>query len=461
MKILLTGGTGFIGRKMCRALALQGHELVLLTRNKQAAKYTVPAPHLALEWSDASGLVHPEDVSVLGNLDAVIHLAGESIIGRRWSPAFKEKIRNSRVDGTRSLIQLLEQSGNSRVKLFITASAVGYYGDCGERAVTESDASGSDFLAQICKEWENTLFNSTLLNTRKIALRIGVVLGKGGGALEKMLPAFTSGAGATLGSGHQWMSWIHVDDLVSIILECIRNQKIAGPVNACSPTAVTNQEFTEVLTRFLKSVHFLNVPSSVLRVALGEVAQTLLTGQRVIPEKLKSLEFQFQYPKIDSAFQAILGDSAALGNEEFLAQLWIPQPIEKVFEFFGAAKNLETITPPWLGFKIRSQSTPDIQKGTLIEYELKLHGIPLKWRTEISQWNPPTHFVDTQLTGPYHFWRHTHRFLSLHGGTLIEDQVLYQLPLGLLGRVVAGSYVRKDVKKIFAYRTQKIFDLLA
>ncbi|MEO5970841.1 MAG: DUF1731 domain-containing protein, partial [Bdellovibrionia bacterium] len=252
-----------------------------------------------------------------------------------------------------------------------------------------------------------------------------------------------------------------IDDLVSIIMTCLVNEKIIGPVNACAPNPVTNQEFTEKLASCLHKPSILKVPSPFLRAAVGEVAQALLSSQRTIPDKLKSLNFYFKYPRIDLALRAIFADSYALGYNEFLGQSWISKPIEEVFEFFASASNLEAITPPWLKFKVLSQSTSNLQKGTLIKYGLKLHGLPMKWKTEISQWNPPLNFVDTQLQGPYNFWQHTHSFRSLNGGTLIEDRILYRLPMGIVGGLLAGPFVKNDIKQIFAYRSKKIFEALS
>lgn len=461
MKVLLTGATGFIGRQLCRALALEGHELIVVTRNKSMTKFKIPAPHTALEWGEVSDRTTASKCPSLKNLDAVIHLAGESIVSKRWSPAFKKKIFSSRVDGTKSVIQLLEHSGNPHPSVFIAASAVGYYGDGGSEVITESQPSGSGFLAQVCQQWESALFDSSLSETRKIALRIGVVLGKGGGALEKMIPPFRLGGAASLGTGRQWMSWIHIDDLISVILKSLVNDQISGPINACAPNPVTNREFTHALAHALRSVSVLKIPGPVLKAVLGEFASTLLASQRVVPEKLQKLGFEFQYPQLNLALESVVGDSYALGYDEFLSQCWIPRPIDEVFDFFASAHNLEAITPPWLNFKILSQSTVKIAQGTLVNYQLRLHGLPIKWRTEISQWNPPSNFMDTQLQGPYQFWQHRHRFLPLNGGTLIEDHVLYRLPLSVFGRLVAGSFVKNDVSKIFAYRSQKIFDLLS
>jgi uncharacterized protein (TIGR01777 family) len=460
MKVLLTGATGFVGKQLCKALALQGHELVVLTRSA-AAKSSIPAPHTAIECADISDLSNVHDTSFLEGLDAVIHLAGESIVGKRWSATFKEKIHKSRVQGTQSLIELLGRVKGPKPKVFITASAIGYYGDCGDQLIDESHPAGSDFLSQICKDWEGALFDASIPGIRKVALRLGIVLGKGGGALEKMIPAFATGFGATLGNGKQWMSWVHIDDLVSIFLRALTDESISGPLNACSPDPVTNQTFTEVLSETLQSLSVLSIPRPILSAALGELTAALIGSQRIVPERLNSIGFKFHYSKLGEALLSILGDSYAQGYDEFLAQCWVPRPIEEVYAFFATAHNLEVITPQFLNFKILSQSTPEIQAGTLIDYRLTLHGLPLKWRTEITEWNPCSSFVDSQIRGPYRYWRHMHNFTPMKGGTLIEDHVLYRLPMAIFGKLLAGPFVKKDVAHIFAYRTQKIFELLA
>jgi uncharacterized protein (TIGR01777 family) len=454
MKILITGATGFIGRSLCKALALQDHELIVLTRNPSEAREKIPAPHTALDWNQI-----PQN---LNSIDAVVHLAGESIVAQRWTPAFKARLRDSRIQSTRTLIELFQRPGVKKPKVFISASAIGYYGHCGSEPLPESHPAGSDFLAQLCREWEAQLFEADLGETRKVAVRIGVVLGKGGGALDTLIPAFrNTGMAATLGNGKQWMSWIHLDDLIPIFIESLNQTQISGPINACSPHPVTNQEFTESMAKVLHTWGKIKVPSAALKATQGEFADSLLSSQRVVPQKLQALAFPFRHPNLSEALHHLLGDSAAQGYEEFLNDCWVPRPIHEVFEFFAAAKNLETITPPWLNFKITSQSTPQIAKGTLINYRLKIHGLPVRWRTEITEWDPPMTFRDVQLKGPYQTWRHTHRFTSLRGGTLIEDRVLYRLPLGWLGRLFGGAFVKKDVKTIFGYRSKKIFGLFA
>ena len=459
MKILITGATGFVGKAVCEALGKEGHELVAVTRDPIRARSLIPAPHQAIQW-DFSDAKTPSDLSALQNIDAVIHLAGESILGQRWTSKFKKQLYESRVNPTRNLISLLKSNSKTLPKCVITASAVGFYGSTEDSFLDETSPPGSDFLAQLCQDWEKALFDAPLGTTRKVALRIGIVLGKGGGALERMVDPFSMGFGGPLGNGSQWMSWIHLKDLVAIILESLKNDQLSGPVNCCSPYPVTNREFTDTLAKSLNTRAFLPVPKAALKAGLGEGAVALLSSQRVTPNCLKKINFSFKYPELKAALADILGEKLAQGYFEFEQKCWIPLPIREVFQFFSEAGNLEKITPPWLGFQILSQSTEKVMAGTTIDYRIRLHGIPIVWRTEISTWNPPHEFTDIQLKGPYQIWEHTHRFSELGNGTLMEDRVLYKLPMGFLGKLVAGSYVKGDVSKIFSYRNTRIYDLL-
>ncbi|MFZ9596250.1 MAG: TIGR01777 family oxidoreductase [Bdellovibrionia bacterium] len=459
MKILITGGTGFIGQAVCEALGHQGHELVVITRNPDQARCVIPAPHQALKW-DFLNTEPLQDTQALQNIDAVIHLAGESILGQRWTTEYKDRLYRSRVTATENLIETLKKHSQTFPKVFLSASAIGYYGDRGDEVLEESAQPGAGFLAQICQDWEKALEKLPQGSTRSVALRIGIVLGQGGGALKEMLGPFSLGVGGPLGGGSQWMSWIHLNDLVKIILESLHRDSLSGPVNCCSAQPVRNREFTQTLAKSLRTHAWIPAPKLGLQAALGEGSCALLSSQRVEPKKLKDAHFTFEYPTLDLALDSIFSDNEACGLSELKQKCWIPLPIESVFEFFSDARNLEKITPPWLHFKILGQSSEQIQAGTTIDYQLKLHGIPLRWRTEISSWNPPHEFTDTQLKGPYRVWKHTHRFSPLRGGTLMEDRVLYQIPMGYLGKLVAGSWVKGDVTEIFRYRNTTIFDLL-
>ena len=249
------------------------------------------------------------------------------------------------------------------------------------------------------------------------------------------------------------MSWVHVRDLAGLVCHAIETSSMTGPFNAVSPHPVTNAEFTRTLGKVLKRPHLIPVPGFVLKIIMGEASQVVLTSQKVIARKAVGYEFEF------SELKAALKDICGRKDHELLLEQWVPRPIDEVFGFFSDAKNLELLTPPHLKFKVLSSSTDPLQAGTLIDYKLQLHGIPFRWQSLIGEWNPSTHFSDTQMRGPYKKWHHTHTFIEQDGGTLIRDHALYQLPLGVPGDTVAYYFVKKDLEKIFSYRITKTREL--
>lgn len=454
MKILLTGGTGVIGRQLGKELVRKGHELIVISRSAEKAKMIVPFPCEVLEGDLGQSIVSD---SKLNSIEAVIHLAGENVGEGRWSEDRKNKILESRSVLTENLLSSLKLS--SKLKCVIAASAVGYYGDRKEESLTEESSLGQGFLAKVCQEWEDAILKSDL-NVRKVILRTGVVLTLDGGALPKMILPFQFGIGAALGNGQQFLSWIHIQDMVNMYIQALEDSTYEGIFNAVAPNPVTNAFLTKAIGQRLNKMVGPAAPSFVLKTVLGEMAAIVLDSQRVIPRKLQEKKFQFLFSTIESALDdllVVLKD----GNLIFKAEQYLKAPRPKVFSFFSDAFNLEEITPPLLNFKIKKVSTQDIQKGTLIDYRLKIHGIPVNWRTEISTWNPNSEFVDEQLNGPYKKWHHTHRFEDLGPGTLMTDIVIYQLPVGVLGWILAGALVKRDIEKIFSYRRSKVHQIFS
>ena len=298
MKLVVTGATGFIGTPLCARLLEQGHTLTLFTRGSprdagSAAKRWVHwRPGEIREWGGA-----------LDGVDGVIHLAGEPIAAKRWTPVQRRRIESSRIEGTRSLVQAIANT-NSRPKFLINASAVGYYGPRGDEIVSEETSPGNDFLSQVCRGWEDEAKKAEQLGLRVVRLRTGIVLGSGGGALAKMVPPFKFFAGGPLGSGQQWMSWIQLEDHVRLILELIENPRASGAVNATAPNPVRNKEFCQTLGKVLRRPCWAPVPGFALRLMLGEMAEMLLTGQRVMPAVAQKLGFQYRYPKLEEALRA-------------------------------------------------------------------------------------------------------------------------------------------------------------
>jgi uncharacterized protein (TIGR01777 family) len=448
MKILMTGATGFIGRQVILHLRDQGHTLVVLTRDKEKARVRLPVSCPVFPWPNTD---QPPPREAFEGVDAVVHLAGENIINR-WTVTRKKKIIHSRIQSTHQLVSMM-QDLDHKPKTFVCASAIGYYGDRGDELLDESAEPGKGFLPDLCQQWEEAARQAEGSGIRVVSLRMGVVLGHDGGALQPMLPPFRMGFGGKVASGKQWMSWIHVRDLAGLVLHALETDTLKGPVNAVSPQPIPNAEFTQTLSSVLKRPHFFPVPGFVLKIIMGEAAQVVLTSQRVIAQKED--RYSFVFPQLKEALKEICSRE----DHELLLEQWVPRPMDEVFDFFSDAKNLELLTPSHLKFKVLNSSADSLQAGTLIDYKLQLHGIPFRWQSLIDEWNPSTHFSDTQLRGPYKKWHHTHTFIEQDGGTLIRDHAFYRLPFGVPGDTVAYFFVKRDLEKIFSYRIAKTREL--
>jgi len=304
MKALVTGATGFVGPRLLRLL----DKPVVVSRNPDRARQSIG--HLAgriVRWDPMVGPPPPE---AFEGIDVVYHLAGESVAGARWTTAQKARIRDSRVVGTRHLVQGIAQAATKPATL-VSASAVGYYGSRGDEELTESASPADDFLARVCVEWEQEAMAADRLGVRVVTARTGIVLGSGsGGALAKMLTPFKLGAGGPLGNGRQWMPWIHVADLARLYVHAADHGEIRGPMNSVAPNPVRNSEFTKALGRQLHRPAFMPAPYLGLRLVFGEFAQVLFASQRVIPRVALDTGFTFQFPDITSALREILAAAA-------------------------------------------------------------------------------------------------------------------------------------------------------
>ncbi len=454
MKILVTGGTGFVGQSLGRELVRQGHELNVLTRNAEKAPLYSSYPARFFSWDGEKDKVPKE---ALQGIEAVIHLAGESIAEGRWTQKRKTQLRNSRILSTQNLFESFK-SAKIVPKVIVGTSAIGYYGYSRSVNITEDSPAGGDFVADLCHEWEaETLKAKSLFpQARLVIVRVGVVIGEGGGFLGKLVPLFQRGAGAILGSGKQWVSWVQMDDLVRIFSEALNNEKYEGVLNATAPHPVTNAELTRKLAEHLKVSLLPAVPGIMLRLIYGELSQLLVNGAAVTSKKLPALGFKFQSRTFGEALKKSL-PTLEKGEAQIVFHQWVPFRREKVFPFFADENNLEKITPEWLKFRVVSRTEGLMRTGTEIDYKLSLHGLPLKWKSKIEAWKPDQSFVDTQLKGPYEKWHHFHQLEDLGKGTLLTDRVTYKLHMGLLGRAVAGQYVLKDVSRIFRHRQKAIY----
>jgi len=299
MKLVIAGGTGFIGSALCTRLLERGHSLTILTRSPSPA--TISASKKWITWEPGSVGAWE---GALDGADGVINLAGESIAAKRWTEAQKERIRSSRVKTTHALVAAIAKA-KEKPKFLLNASAVGYYGPHGDEILTEETGPGNDFLSRVCVEWEEEGRKAESYGLRVIRLRTGVVLGSGG-ALAKMVPPFKLFAGGPLGTGRQWMSWIHIEDEIGLILFSMDNPNAHGAINATAPSPVTMKEFCKTLGRVLHRPSWAPVPAFALRLLLGEMADMLVTGQRVIPAEAQRLGHNFRYPTLYEALQACM-----------------------------------------------------------------------------------------------------------------------------------------------------------
>jgi uncharacterized protein (TIGR01777 family) len=297
-RLLITGGSGFIGSRLVPVLSGQGYAVTVLTRYPERT---------AQQFNHAvSTISRLDSLEATATFDVVINLAGQGIADKRWSRVVKEQLRESRLTITKNLINYL-QSIENKPELLISGSAIGYYGGQGEDPVDEKTSCGSGFSSKLCVDWEREAQRAEALGVRTCYLRTGIVLGKNGGALSKMLPAFRLGLGGRMGTGRQWMSWVHIDDLIGMILCLIHNKTIQGAVNGTAPNPVTNKTFSSTLARALKRPAFIPMPAFVLKLMLGEMAQELLlSGQRVMPKKMLDAGYDFQYTELESALREVM-----------------------------------------------------------------------------------------------------------------------------------------------------------
>ncbi|MBH0196119.1 MAG: TIGR01777 family protein [Nitrospira sp.] len=309
MNIVVSGGTGFIGRALCTTLSRCGHRIVILTRNAGAAFRVLGTTMTAVEWTGRDRGTWEES---LERADAVINLAGEPIANTRWTNARKQLLFDSRVLVTRLLVGAISRR-SLKPPVLINASGIGYYGTSDDRLLDEGVACGTGFLADLCLAWEAEAMRAAEFGTRVVILRTGMVLEADGGALPRMLLPFRLFAGGPIMPGTQWVSWIHRCDHIGLIQWALANNHVSGPLNAVAPGPVTMKTFCEVLGRVLHRPSWLPVPGFALNMLLGELGTLMTTGQRITPAKAMAEGYRFQYPTLEPAFQAILtGTTAAL-----------------------------------------------------------------------------------------------------------------------------------------------------
>lgn len=467
MHVFVTGGTGLVGRALIQRLLGCGFEVTAWVRSAHRARQRL-GPSVKLCSTNAPAT---ELSNILCSVDAVVNLAGEGVLDQAWTTARKQALRSSRVELTARLIEAC-RAASRPPRVILSASAVGYYGDAGDRVLGEHSPAGSGFLAQLCVDWELAARNAEAWGARVALLRIGIVLSRDGGALAAMLPAFALGLGGPLGSGSQYVPWIHLEDLVGIIVHALEDSRFSGPINCVATEPVTSRQFAAVLGDVLSRPALVRAPQWALRLALGERAQVVLQSQRAEPEALSTWRHVFEHPRLEAALRhciargaditirrADAADRRQLPCEpgyvlEHRSRLHVRQ--EEAFAFFCRAENLGLITPSFMRFELLGEPPRAIREGTEINYRIALGPVPLRWRTVIRSWQPPDSFVDTQRNGPYALWWHEHHLQADGETTLMLDRVYYRPPLGWLGRIAHFMLVGRLLRAIFGYRAEAI-----
>lgn len=302
-RVVITGGSGFVGRRLVEALLARGDEAIVLTRDPSRARAHLPSGARAVAWTPERPGPWTDEIDAAG---AVVHLAGEPV-AQRWTPEVRARIVSSRVDTTRIIVDAMAR-GPRRPPVFVCASAIGYYGPRPpDEDLDEDSAPGSDFLAGVVKRWEAEARRAAEYGVRDVELRIGVVLGEGGGAMDRMILPFKLFAGGPIGSGKQAVSWIHRDDVVGLVLLAIDDERVRGPINATAPSPVTSAELARALGRVLRRPSWLPAPAFAVKLALGEAAEVVTSGQRVLPKRALALGYAFREPAIEPALRSFLG----------------------------------------------------------------------------------------------------------------------------------------------------------
>ncbi|MEO8258871.1 MAG: TIGR01777 family oxidoreductase [Acidobacteriota bacterium] len=459
MRVLIVGATGFIGRALIPLLQREGHSVVAWVRSGVNARSRLGADVELIPADEGFDAL----VSALERSDAVVNLAGEPLLGCRWTPARRARLEQSRITVTDRLVRAIGAAA-VRPGVLISGSAVGYYGDRGGETLTETSASGDDFLARLCRAWERAAQPADPLGLRVVRLRTGVVLGRGGGALAPMLPPFKLGLGGPIGSGKQYLPWIHLHDLVKIIAVALVDDRYRGPVNGVAPEQATSRSFARALGRAVHRPAILPLPALVLKAIFGQAATVLLASQRVEPTALLQRSFAFDFPTLDAALADIVGgatvtispaglrpEGAGAARYVLRTRTVVAAPLADTFAFFSKAANLGLITPAAMKFSIQGQAPP-MARGATIDYRVRVGPLPVRWRTRITRWEPGRSFVDLQEAGPYRLWWHEHTFQADGERTVMEDRVYYAPPFGILGRLAHRLFIGATLRTIFQYR---------
>ncbi len=468
MRIFVTGATGFIGRALVLRLLRDGHEVQAWSRSQAKARAALGAD-VDVAGGDDLALVRAID-----GCDAVVHLAGEPVLPGRWTRTRKAALVRSRVGFTHRVVAAC-QAARRPPAVLVCASAVGIYGDGGDTALTEQSPAGTGFLANLCKRWEEAA--GAAHDQRVASVRIGIVLGRGGGALASMLPLANAGLLGPMGSGRQYLPWIHIDDLTEALISGLQDPRFEGPINLVGPDPVPQAEFARAIGRALGRPAFAPAPAFAIRAMLGEASMALLEGQRAYPERLRELGFEFRFASLDAAladivddddaanvrpFDGMLQDAAGLDylrenppTHELTAQIRVPVPISEAWRFFSNPDNIGPLSPPDYAMELDKDVL--LAEGARFTHGMSLGPVPLKWHGRFVAVAPGERFVDVQDGGPWRTFWHEHRFeADGPDHTILHDRVLLRAPAGLIGRIAMPLALIPRLCTLFAYRRQAI-----
>lgn len=471
MKVLVTGATGFIGRPLCLRLLGAGHTVRALSRGPDRARGVLPTDVEIVGGSSRSG---DGLVAAVDGTDGVIHLAGESIASGRWSRDTKARIRSSRVDLTRQLVSAIGDAAHPP-SILVSGSAVGLYGSRGDEFLDEDSAAGEGFLADVARDWEAAAQAAEGQGLRVVRCRTGVVLGPDGGALPKMALPFRVGLGGPVGTGRQYVPWIHQDDMVESLLRCLEDPELSGPVLAVAPQQATNRDLCEAIGAALGRPSWLPAPSLALRVALGEAADLVLDSLRCTPTRLQERGFQFRFGSLEPALADLLQPRGAtfariqpadLPDHPYVARRkprhrltaadLVAAPVDEVFAFFSQPRNLGALSPAGLALSILGEVPAPMTVGSTMRYGFSLGPVPLRWQAEVIRWEDQRGFTDIQHGGPYRSWWHEHDFEAVPGGTRVQDRVLFAAPLGPIGDLAGALAIEQTLARIFDFRRRAL-----
>ena len=474
MHVLVTGATGFIGRALCLRLARDGHQVTAWVRDRERARGVLGPDCGLIETGDEGAMSR-----AAATVDAIINLAGEPIMGGRWTRARKARLHESRLGPTRAMVALVRDAARlGRAPVLISTSAVGWYGSRGDEVLDEGGDPGEGFAAELCAAWEAAALEAADM-TRVVIARIGIVLGREGGALASLLPLSRALLGGPIAGGAQWTPWIHLDDVVEAFVHLLASSALSGPVNVVGPNPIRQHDFAKAIGRAVGKPAVLPTPRFALRLALGEAAFVLVMSQRAVPSVLVATGFSFRFPDLDAALRDLttatgiairrLRPDEAPASEYvrarrpryvLVARTEVRAPLAEVFPFFASAENLQLLTPPAMAFEIATPRPIAMADHTVIDYRLKILGVPARWKTVIESfatpWQGEAMFVDAQYRGPYRAWWHEHRFRASGDRTVMEDIVYYAPPFGLLGALANRLVVAAQLRRIFGFRTAAI-----